>query len=230
MPATALVGRGPGRNGLSSARRVELVELGLADGLTVRLPIGRAQEQLRPLASESDLRRVQETLREAHVLSADSWTKRRDGARRRLADGNPLGLACVTVRVANGRALPKATLSSQRARKSCLRKRDGCSRPRWPLCGVSDQRKRTLGSTSSSPGRAEGCPRLPVDDIINRTRDSIPPQLAEQQPARPTSRGGPSPRMGSAAESSPGRLTDGTLHHGVRSLPRSGDARLATTR
>ena len=72
---------------------VELVELELADGLTVTLPIGRAQEQLRPLASESDLRQVQETLREAHALSADSWTKRRDWARKKLADGDPLGLA-----------------------------------------------------------------------------------------------------------------------------------------
>jgi RNA polymerase-interacting CarD/CdnL/TRCF family regulator len=53
---------------------IEMVELELADGLTVTLPIERAQEQLRPLANELDLQRVQETLRHDHVLSAQSWT------------------------------------------------------------------------------------------------------------------------------------------------------------
>ena len=72
---------------------VELVELELADGLTVTRPLGRAQEQLRPLASESDLRRVQETLREAHMLGTDSWTKRRQTAQAKLRDGDPVGLA-----------------------------------------------------------------------------------------------------------------------------------------
>jgi len=89
---------GIGRVGARQKRVVlgaemEMVELELADGLTVTLPIGRAQEQLRPVASESDLRRVQETLREAHALSADSWTKRREGARKKLMDGDPVGLA-----------------------------------------------------------------------------------------------------------------------------------------
>jgi CarD family transcriptional regulator len=72
---------------------VEMVVLELADGLTVTLPIERAQEQLRPLASKSDMRRVQETLREAHVLSADPWLKRRNGALSKLTDGDPVGLA-----------------------------------------------------------------------------------------------------------------------------------------
>ena len=72
---------------------VELVELELADGLTVTLPLGRAQEQLRPLASESDLQRVQETLREGHMLGPDSWTKRRQTAQAKLRDGDPVGLA-----------------------------------------------------------------------------------------------------------------------------------------
>ena len=70
-----------------------MVELELADGMTVTLPIGRAEEQLRPLASESDLRRVQEKLREGHPPGTDSWTKRRDGARKKLLDGDPVALA-----------------------------------------------------------------------------------------------------------------------------------------
>jgi CarD family transcriptional regulator len=70
-----------------------MVVLALADGLTVTLPIGRAHEGLRPLASESDMRRVQEALREVHVLSADPWLKRRNGARTKLTGGDPVGLA-----------------------------------------------------------------------------------------------------------------------------------------
>ena len=71
----------------------EMVEVELVDGMTVTLPIGRAQEQLRPLATESDLRRVQATLRKGRALDPDAWTKRREGARKKLSEGDPVGLA-----------------------------------------------------------------------------------------------------------------------------------------
>jgi RNA polymerase-interacting CarD/CdnL/TRCF family regulator len=71
----------------------EMVELELADGMRVTLPIGRAQEQLRPLASESDLRRVQETLRGGQPLGPESWSKRLKGARKKLTEGDPIALA-----------------------------------------------------------------------------------------------------------------------------------------
>jgi RNA polymerase-interacting CarD/CdnL/TRCF family regulator len=45
----------------------EVLVLELAEGLSVTLPAGRARELLRPLLSEGDLRRVQETLREDHA-------------------------------------------------------------------------------------------------------------------------------------------------------------------
>ncbi len=71
----------------------EMVVVELADGLTVTFPIERAQEQLRPLASESDLRRVQATLRQSGLPGAAAWPKRRDEARKKLSDGGAVGLA-----------------------------------------------------------------------------------------------------------------------------------------
>jgi RNA polymerase-interacting CarD/CdnL/TRCF family regulator len=71
----------------------EVVVLELADGLTVTLPLGRAREQLRPLASEADMDRVQETLREDRVLSKDPWLSRRKETLAKLTGGDPVELA-----------------------------------------------------------------------------------------------------------------------------------------
>lgn len=71
----------------------EIVVLELADGLSVTLPIERARALLRPLLSQGDLRRVQETLREHHPLSEDVWLKRRKDTLVKLTGGDPLGLA-----------------------------------------------------------------------------------------------------------------------------------------
>jgi CarD family transcriptional regulator len=71
----------------------DILVLELADGLSVTLPVERARELLRPLLSEADLRRVQETLREDHTLSEDVWPKRRKDTQVKVAGGDPLGLA-----------------------------------------------------------------------------------------------------------------------------------------
>jgi CarD family transcriptional regulator len=71
----------------------EILVLELADGLSVTLPIERACALLRPLLSEADLRRVQETLRTDHPLSEDVWLKRRKDTLVKLTGGDPLGLA-----------------------------------------------------------------------------------------------------------------------------------------
>jgi CarD family transcriptional regulator len=71
----------------------EVVVLELDDGLTVTLPLARAREQLRPLASEADMDRVQETLREDRVLSEDPWLSRRREMLAKLAGGDPVELA-----------------------------------------------------------------------------------------------------------------------------------------
>jgi RNA polymerase-interacting CarD/CdnL/TRCF family regulator len=71
----------------------EILVLELADSLSVTLPVERARELLRPLLSEADLRRVQQTLRKRHTLSEDVWLKRRKDTQVKLAGGDPLGLA-----------------------------------------------------------------------------------------------------------------------------------------
>jgi CarD family transcriptional regulator len=71
----------------------EVIVVELADGLTVTLPLGRAREQLRPVASEADVHRVQETLREDRVLSQDPWLSRRRETLAKLTGGNPVELA-----------------------------------------------------------------------------------------------------------------------------------------
>jgi CarD family transcriptional regulator len=76
---------------LGAARETLVLEL--ADGLSVTLPVERARELLRPLLSEADLRRVQETLREDHALSEDVWPKRRKDTQAKLKGGDPFGLA-----------------------------------------------------------------------------------------------------------------------------------------
>ena len=71
----------------------EVLVVELPEGLSVTLPIERARGLLRPLLSETDLGRVQETLREDHAPSSDVWLKRRKDTQVKLAGGDPLGLA-----------------------------------------------------------------------------------------------------------------------------------------
>jgi CarD family transcriptional regulator len=71
----------------------EIVVLELADGLSVTLPMQRAREQLRPLVSEEDVRRVQETLREDGPVSGDVWLTRLKQGQAKLRGGDPLELA-----------------------------------------------------------------------------------------------------------------------------------------
>jgi CarD family transcriptional regulator len=71
----------------------EIVVLELAHGLTVTLPLERAIWQLRPPVDEGDMRRVQQTLREAGTLSSDVWPKRMKDTRAKLKDGDPVKLA-----------------------------------------------------------------------------------------------------------------------------------------
>lgn len=74
-------------------KRQEVIELELTGGLRVELPLERAHELLRPLASASDLDRVQEVLRAEQAVSSGTWLKRKKESLARLNDGNPIGLA-----------------------------------------------------------------------------------------------------------------------------------------
>ena len=71
----------------------EVLVLELADGLSVTLPIERAEGRLRPLLSEADIVQVQETLREDQALSDDGWLKRKKDIEAKVVGGDPSGLA-----------------------------------------------------------------------------------------------------------------------------------------
>ena len=71
----------------------ELVVVELAEGLTVTLPLARAREQLRPVASKTDVASVRKTLREDRPLSFDPWLSRRREAIEKLTSGSLVGLA-----------------------------------------------------------------------------------------------------------------------------------------
>jgi RNA polymerase-interacting CarD/CdnL/TRCF family regulator len=69
------------------ARANEIVVLELGDGLTVTLPLERAQEQLRPVASKADVNRVQKALREERSLTFEPWLSRRRETMEKLTSG-----------------------------------------------------------------------------------------------------------------------------------------------
>jgi CarD family transcriptional regulator len=74
-------------------KRQEVIVLALAGGLSVELPMGRANELLRPLASEADISRVQKTLGADHAVSGDPWPKRRRDSQAKLTGGDAIELA-----------------------------------------------------------------------------------------------------------------------------------------
>src|SRR5207245_105856 len=74
-------------------KRQEVIVLALAGGLSVELPMERAHELLRPLASEADMSRVQKTLCAEQAVSGDPWLKRRRDSQAKLTGGDPVGLA-----------------------------------------------------------------------------------------------------------------------------------------
>jgi len=71
----------------------EVVVIELANELSVTLPVSRATDLLRPPATESDLKKVQKTLREDGVVSDEIWSKRLAQAQEKLRSGDPLDLA-----------------------------------------------------------------------------------------------------------------------------------------
>jgi CarD family transcriptional regulator len=71
----------------------EVVLIRLGNDLSVTLPVARAEEMLRPPATEADLKKVQKTLREEGVVSDEIWSKRLAQAQEKLRSGDPLDLA-----------------------------------------------------------------------------------------------------------------------------------------
>ena len=71
----------------------EVVVVQLEGDLTVTLPLELARGHLRPPASEADIRRVGEALREDGELSSDPWLSRRTRTLEKLTGANPVQLA-----------------------------------------------------------------------------------------------------------------------------------------
>jgi CarD family transcriptional regulator len=71
----------------------DVIVLALAGGLRVELPLERARERLRPLATELDMTRVKETLGVGRQGGDDTWLKRQKAAVAKLTAGDPIGLA-----------------------------------------------------------------------------------------------------------------------------------------
>ena len=91
-------GHGVGRVSAREQRTVDgtkqdLLVLSLSEGLSVTLPVERAEALLRPLLTEAELSRVGETLREDSAPSGDVWVKRMKATQVKLASGDPLELA-----------------------------------------------------------------------------------------------------------------------------------------
>lgn len=74
-------------------KRQEVIVLALARGLRVELPLQRAHEFLRPLATESDISRVQEALGTDQAPGGGTWLKRQRESLSSLNEGDPIGLA-----------------------------------------------------------------------------------------------------------------------------------------
>lgn len=68
-----------------------VVVLALADGLSIELPLARAEASLRPLADSDEIDRLGVVLRSDVALELDPWLKRQRAARAKLATA--VGLA-----------------------------------------------------------------------------------------------------------------------------------------
>jgi CarD family transcriptional regulator len=90
-------------------KRQEVIVLALAGGLSVELPMERAHELLRPLASEADMSRVQKTLGADHGANRDPWLKRRRDSQAKLTGGDPIELAEIIRDSANRQSTLRAT-------------------------------------------------------------------------------------------------------------------------
>jgi CarD family transcriptional regulator len=110
----------------------DVIVIELAEGLSVSLPLDRARAQLRPLASEADLRRVKETLREDRPLSDDVWATRLREMQEKLRRGDLLELAQIVRDGVRREQLPSSKGASSKLSTS---ERALCAKARELLSG-----------------------------------------------------------------------------------------------
>ena len=85
-----------------------VIVLSLAGGLSVELPLERAERLLRPLADEREIARIGHVLCGEGTVSKEAWLTRRRDAREKLKDA--VGLAEI-IRDGNARELSNASRS-----------------------------------------------------------------------------------------------------------------------
>jgi len=107
----------------------EVVVVALSEGLTVSLPLELAESQLRSLATEAELRRVRDTLRQDATATDKPWLARRRDMQEKLSNGGSLGLAEI-VRDTAQRGDPQPSRAERSAGGG---ERDVCRRARLLL-------------------------------------------------------------------------------------------------
>ena len=118
-------GHGVGRIRERSNRRIQGVDqqvvlIELFNGLSVSLPLQRAELLLRPPVSEADLSAVREALRQEPTESDKRWLARKQDAEAKLATGMPTDLAEV-IRDSGARSSPTSSERSLYLRaRDCL--------------------------------------------------------------------------------------------------------------
>jgi RNA polymerase-interacting CarD/CdnL/TRCF family regulator len=98
--------------------QVEVIVLALAHGLSVELPLVRAEELLRPLADAEEIRRLGAVLRSDSSVDLDPWLKRQRAARAKLATA--IGLAEIVSEAAQRGALSPGERDLVRRAKDLL--------------------------------------------------------------------------------------------------------------
>jgi len=114
------VGRVTANDGLAADRATVVLEFG--SGLQVSLPVTRARESLRPVSSQDELARVQQTLRADASPDGEPWSKRFRATREKLAAGQATGLAEI-VRDGIHRERRRGTVASPADRELYLKAR-----------------------------------------------------------------------------------------------------------
>lgn len=144
----------------------ETIVLEFASGLRVTLSVAQAQQTLRPVASESDLELVVQTLGATESVNEPQWSKRFRATREKLVAGRVIGLAEV---VRDG---------ALREKKNALRS----GGPQSPAERELYTRARRL--LADEIGVVRGIDQLAADDwIAEQIAEPIP-----VEPAAPTSR------------------------------------------
>jgi RNA polymerase-interacting CarD/CdnL/TRCF family regulator len=112
-----------------------VVVVALAHGLSVELPLARAEESLRPVADEDEIARLGVVLRSEATLDPDSWLKRQRAVREKL--GTALGLAEVVSEAAQRPTLAPSERELVRRAKDLLAVEIGLSRGEDPSAAAA---------------------------------------------------------------------------------------------